>query len=268
MPRRFPIPRNHAHVAQTQPWRRPLREVNHEPAGRVFRGLAHFANFVISRVALRNWSGQENIPSSGPVIVIANHISNADPAMLGEYLIWSGRWVHFLGKSEIWKVPVLGWLGRACEQIPVYRNTERAVESLVHAREALAKGQLVGIYPEGSITKDPDGWPMTGRRGAAQLAILSGAPVVPVVQVGSDQILGGHKLDLRRLLTGRHEVHIVAGSPIDLSDVQGRELTKELADDVTNRFLNTLTQMRAQVTGLTPPAGRWDTRVGARVPHQ
>jgi len=252
----------------TRPWKRPLSQVITEPASRTFRGLARFVNTVVPLVARRHWEGQEHIPQTGPVIVVATHISNADPVLLGEYLIWSGRWVHYLGKSDIWKVPVLGWLGRACEQIPVYRNTERASEALVHAREALAKGQLVAIYPEGTITRDPEGWPMTGRRGAAQLALMTGAPVVPVVQVGSDKILGGHRIELRRLFSGRHDVYLKAGRAIDLSEFEGRELTKELADEVTDRFLETLTAMRAELTGLTPPDGRWDMRVGARVAAQ
>jgi len=138
----------------------------------------------------------------------------------------------------------------------------------VHAREALAKGQLVAIYPEGTITRDPEGWPMTGRRGAAQLALMTGAPVVPVVQVGSEKILGGHRIELRRLFSGRHDVYLKAGRAIDLSEFEGRELTKELADEVTDRFLETLTAMRAELTGLTPPDGRWDMRVGARVAAQ
>lgn len=252
------------------PWRRRLREANHEPAPRVFRGLAHLVHALVPLVARRHWSGQEHLPRSGGVIVVANHISNADPVLLGEYLIWAGRWPHYLGKSDIWKVPGLGWLARSCEQIPVYRNTERASESLVHAEEALAKGQLVAIYPEGTITGDPDGWPMTGRRGAAHLALFSGAPVIPVAQTGADRILGGKQLRFGRLLRSlfgpRPDIYLEMGPPIDLSAFAGREPTKETLDQITDLFLDTLTAMRAELTGLTPPEGRYDMRVGTRVP--
>lgn len=251
--------------SQLPPWRRPLEEVNREPTSKVYRGLARFVHAMVNRLANRHWSGQEHIPATGPAIIVANHISNADPVLLGEYLIWSGRWVHYLGKSEIWKVPGLGWLARSCEQIPVYRGSERAAESLVHARAALDRGQIVGIYPEGTITKDPDGWPMTGRRGAAELALLSGAPVIPVVQVGAEKILGGPTIKLGGLLRGRHDVWLRAGDPIAFDDLRGQELTKATADALTERFLDTLTRMRAEITGEVPPDGRWDLRVGARV---
>ena len=117
-------------------------------------------------VARRHWAGQEHIPATGPAIVVGNHISNFDPLVLGEYLIYSGRWPRFLGKADIWRVPVLGWVAKQCQQIPVYRDTDRASDSLIHARKALERGQLIALYPEGTITADPDGWPMTGRRGA------------------------------------------------------------------------------------------------------
>lgn len=249
--------------------RRRMRQVNREPAPRVFRGLAHIVHAFVPLVARRRWSGQERLPSSGGVIVVANHISNADPLLLGEFLIWSGRWPHFLGKSEIWNVPGLGWLARACEQIPVYRNTRRASESLVHAEEALAEGMLVAIYPEGTITGDPDGWPMTGRRGAAHLALVSGAPVVPVAQTGADLILGGKRISvgrlIARLLGRRADVSLLMGEPIDLSAFAGREPTKEVLDEVTDVIIETLTLMRAELLGVTPPEGRYDPRAGARV---
>lgn len=252
-----------------RPWARPLREVNHEPAPRVFRGLAHVVNALLPTVARRHWSGQELLPRTGGVIVVANHISNADPIILGEFLIWAGRWPHYLGKADIWKVPGLGWLARSCEQIPVYRNTERASESLVHAEESLAAGKVVAIYPEGTITADPDGWPMTGRRGAAHLALVSGCPVVPVVQSGAERILGGKRISLRRLLSSicgrRAAVHLTMGDPIDLSSFAGREPTKEVLDEVTTIILDTLTSMRARLTGLTPPEGRYDARLGRRL---
>ncbi|AQP46714.1 hypothetical protein BW730_03395 [Tessaracoccus aquimaris] len=240
-------------------------ETNREPAPRAYRALAAIARLVIPLRARTRWSGQQHIPTSGPAIVVANHISNVDPVLLGEFLIWNGRWPRFLGKASIWKVPVLGWIIAKADQIPVYRDSQRAAESLVHATEALDAGKLVAIYPEGTITADPDGWPMTGRRGAATLALASGAPVIPVVQVGADQILGGRHVSLRGLFGRRKDVSVTAGPPIDLTRYLGLEPTKQVLDEVTDLFLDTLTSMRAQVTGLTPPAGRFDLRQGRRV---
>lgn len=240
-------------------------ESNREPAPRAYRALAAIARLVIPLRARTRWSGQQHIPTSGPAIVVANHISNVDPVLLGEFLIWNGRWPRFLGKASIWKVPVLGWIIAKADQIPVYRDSQRAAESLVHAREALDAGKLVAIYPEGTITADPDGWPMTGRRGAATLALASGAPVIPVVQVGADQILGGRHVSLTGLFGRRKDVSVTAGPPIDLTRYLSLEPTKQVLDEVTDLFLDTLTSMRAQVAGLTPPAGRFDLRQGRRV---
>lgn len=247
-------------------WRRPpFRLTNQEPASWVYRCIANLARNLVPLVARTHWAGQDNVPQSGPVIIVANHISNFDPIVLGQYLIWSGRWPRFLGKSDIWRVPVLGWVARRCGQIPVYRNSERAGESLIHAEEALASGQAVAIYPEGTITADPDGWPMRGRRGAASLALATGAPVLPVVQSGAEQVLGGKKISLKRLLGRRKDVHVSAGNVIDLSAFRGVVPTKQVLDEVTELFLDTLTAMRAELTGLEPPVGRYDIRLGRRV---
>ncbi|MBB1483536.1 1-acyl-sn-glycerol-3-phosphate acyltransferase [Tessaracoccus sp. MC1865] len=254
-----------------KPWRLPLSEVNREHGPWVYRHLVlGFVRLVIPLVARRHWAGQHHVPQDGGLLVVANHLSNFDPIVLGEYLIYSGRWPRFLGKSEIWKVPVLGWIARKCEQIPVYRNTEQARDSLIHARRALERGKCVIIYPEGTITADPDGWPMTGRRGAAQLALETGVTVMPVAQVGADQILGRKHLEWRKLFGGRRDVHIQAGTPLDLSafaaqNPDGGEAPKELLDQVTDHFLDVLTAMVADLRGEEPPEGRWDMRAGRRV---
>lgn len=249
-----------------KPWRRRRRDVNREPAPVVYRALVWLVRVVMPLVARRHWAGQEHIPATGPAIVVGNHISNFDPLVLGEYLIYSGRWPRFLGKADIWRVPVLGWVARQCRQIPVYRDTDRASDSLIHARKALEQGDLIALYPEGTITADPDGWPMTGRRGAAQLALRTGAPVIPVVQDGAQLVLGGKRLEFWRLFGRRRDIRVQAGPPLDLSEFDGGEPTKETLDRATDRILDTLTAMRAELTGLTPPEGRFDMRQGRRVP--
>lgn len=238
---------------------------NRESAPRAYRLLATIGRFLVPLVARRRWLGEEHIPATGPAILVANHISNIDPILIGEFLIWNGRWPRFLGKASLWKVPVLGWMLAKADQIPVYRDSERAAESLVHAKEALEAGKLVTIYPEGTITGDPDGWPMTGRRGAAHLALVTGAPLIPVAQVGADLILGGLHVDFRRLFGRRKDVTVMAGPPIDLGSYRGAAPTTEVVNEVTDLIMDTLTQMRAQLTGETPPSGRFDPRLGHRV---
>lgn len=255
-------------VTVAKPWRRPLRKVNHEPAPWVYHLIGHLARSGVPIFARQTWAGQENIPPTGGVILVANHISNFDPIVLGEFVIWSGRWPRFLGKSDIWKVPVLGWVATQCEQIPVHRGTYRAGDSLSHAAKALEKGQAVAIYPEGTITADPDVWPMTGRRGAARLALSSGAPVVPIAQIGANLILGQKKLEFRRIFGRRKDVAIMAGPPIDLSRYMGMKPTPDVLDAVTDEILDVLTDMVGKLRGEEPPTDRFDIRVGRRVPKK
>ena len=167
-----------------KPWRLPLRKVNHDDGTWVYRLVVHVVRVFAPLLTKRHWARQDAIPTEGGVLLVANHIGNYDVLVLGEFLIWSGRWPRFLGKSEIFRTPGLGFIARGCRQIPVLRNTKDAKQSLVFATQALEDGNMVAMYPEGTITKDPDGWPMTARRGAAMLALTTGVPVVPVGQMG------------------------------------------------------------------------------------
>lgn len=250
-------------------WKLPLRAVNREPAPPVYRGLLRLVRGVLPLLVKRTWQGRENVPAEGGVLVVANHIGNFDVLVLGEYLVWAGRWPRFLGKAEIWKVPVLGWLARACEQIPVLRNTDSAKDSLVHARRALEQGRAVAVYPEGTITADPDGWPMVGRTGAARLALETGVPVVPVAQIGAEKVLGGKHLEFRRLFSlRRRPVHVVAGTPVDLDRFRtGGEPDGETLAAATVAIMDALTELVEQLRGERAPAGRWDMRSGQRVPQ-
>ncbi|WP_260425145.1 1-acyl-sn-glycerol-3-phosphate acyltransferase [Arachnia propionica] len=251
-----------------QPWQRPLTLANSEPAPWAYRLLARFVHLAMSGLVKRTWSGQENLPEGG-CLVVANHISNFDVLALGEYLIWNGRWPRFLGKAEIWKVPLVGWFARQCRQIPVLRNTQQAKDSLIHARAALEAGDCVAIYPEGTITADPDGWPMVGRSGAARLALTTGVPVIPVGQIGADALLGGKNLKPLRLFSlRRRPISLVAGQPVDLSDlpVTATPGKEELAE-ATARIMDAIVGLVAGLRGEQAPAERWDLRVGARVPR-
>lgn len=242
-----------------------LDQVNHEPVEPTYRRFIQLLVPLLGFFRRRDWQHQEKVPQTGPVIFVANHIGNFDPIALGEYLIYSGRWPRFLGKADIWRVPVLGWLARACGQIPVYRNTDKAEEALVDARAALDRGLAVVIYPEGTITGDPDGWPMTGRRGAARLALGSGAPIVPIGQYGAQKILGGKRIKLRGLFGRPKTVHLRCGDPIDLTEFLDRPITDELLDKVTVRIMDAITALVEQVRGEAAPELRYDLRKKYRV---
>lgn len=251
-----------------KPWRVPLRKVNTEPAPWVYRSLVHAVHVVAPLLTRRHWSRQDKIPADGGVLLVANHVSNYDVLVLGEFLIWAGRWPRFLGKSEIFKTPVLGWVATQCGQIPVLRNTKDAKKALVFAKEALEEGQMVAVYPEGTITKDPDGWPMLGRRGAAQLALTTGVPVVPVGQIGADEVLGGGTIKWSKLFSlKRRPVHVLAGDPVNLDQFrrEDEDPSPEMLDLATTTIMDAVSALVEELRGESAPEGRWDTRIGARV---
>lgn len=167
-------------------YRGELGQVNFEPTNRVFRTLVP----VVHRLArlltkTPTWHGGENLPATGPVIIVPNHISSLDPVMVGEFLAYNGRWPHFLARANLFYLPVLGRLLRSAEQIPVHRGGRHARDALFEAERALYAGEVIVIYPEGTITFDPDEWPMAAHTGAARLALATGAPVIPIGQWGA-----------------------------------------------------------------------------------
>ncbi|HVK45943.1 MAG TPA: lysophospholipid acyltransferase family protein, partial [Micropruina sp.] len=167
----------------------PLATVNRAPVEPLFRTLAVIAAPIVRLCTRQDWRDGNKLPSSGAVIVVTNHISHFDPIALGHFLVWHGRWPRILAKSQLWSLPVIGWLVRNLGQIPVERSSLRAVESLHAAAVALEQGECVVIYPEGTITADPDGWPMTARPGAARLALQTGVPVIPIGQWGAQEVM-------------------------------------------------------------------------------
>ena len=122
----------------------------------------------------RDWIDGEKIPATGGCVVVVNHISHLDPMTLGLFLYDHGRLVRYLAKEALWRTPVLKHIAADAGQIPVARMTEGAASAFDAAVQAVRDGECVGIYPEGTITRDPDGWPMRGKSGAARIALATG----------------------------------------------------------------------------------------------
>ena len=208
----------------------------------------------------RDWRGAEQVPPGG-VILAANHISHADPVVLCDYVLYHLRRApRFLAKAELFRGNgLVGRVMRGADQIPVQRNAASAAQALDAAVAALHRGETVVIYPEGTVSRDPDKWPMVGKTGVARLALLSGSPVVPVAQWGAQEILDSYRKPGLRLLP-RHTVHVSAGPPVDLSAFAGKEPTAEVLRDATEAVMKAVTAELELVRGEPAPAVRYDFR--------
>jgi 1-acyl-sn-glycerol-3-phosphate acyltransferase len=206
----------------------------------------------------RDRRGSEHIPSNGGVIVAANHISEIDPLCVGAFVLDAGRPPRFLAKSELFRKPPMKWIVEGAKQIPVYRGAADASDALSAAVEALRRGECVLIYPEGSATRDPNLWPMKARTGVARLALLSGAPVVPVAQWGPQQILP-YKARRPKLFP-RTTVKILAGPPVDLTAYRDRPMTAELLRAATDSVMHRIAELLGELRNEPPPAEFFDMR--------
>jgi 1-acyl-sn-glycerol-3-phosphate acyltransferase len=204
------------------------------------------------------WIDGEKIPAEGGVLVVANHISEVDPLTLA-HIVWDhGRIPRYLAKAGLFKNRFLGVFFRSAGQIPVERATRSAAGAFDAAVAAVRAGKCLVVYPEGTITRDPDLWPMVGKSGAARIALETGAPVVPIGQWGAQTLLAPYakKPDLfpRKLITMK------VGDPVELSDLVGQEQTPAAVAQATDRIMAAVTALVAEVRGETAPAERFNPR--------
>ena len=228
------------------------------------RGAAHWVAVVLLKPLLLTltaprWSGGEHVPAQGGVVIAANHLSHADPLTFALFVYDQGRLPHFLAKSELFALPLVSRLLAATGHIPVHRATADAAHAFRAAVAAVERGKAVVVYPEGTLTRQPDLWPMVGRTGAARIALASGAPVVPAAQWGPQRVLWPYaKVPTLRLRT---PVEVRAGAPVDLDDLRGRPLTLELVREATERIMAAITVLLEELRGEQAPAERYDPRL-------
>lgn len=196
----------------------------------------------------------ERLPAEGPAIVVTNHVSHVDPFLVAKMIIDNGRTPRFLAKDTIFEVKVVGAAMRAMGHIPVKRGTADARQSLAAAVAALEDGKILTLHPEGTVTRDPDGWPMTGKTGAARLAMLApDVPVIPVAQWGVQQSVDLYKKKVKLVPRPRHVVSI--GTPIDLSAYRGREASPAVLHEITDVIMQRLRADVAELRGVQAPTG-------------
>lgn len=206
----------------------------------------------------RVWRGAEKLQRPEGVIVVSNHTSNFDPLVLAHFIHDLGRTPQFLAKAEVFKLPIAGQILKSAGQIPVHRRTSLAANALSDAEAAVNDGGTAVIYPEGTLTYDPNLWPMTGQSGAVRLAVATKAPLFPVAQWGAHKVIPRFRKGLK--LIPPQKIFVTCGDPIDLSDFYDRELSSDDLVVATNRIMDALTALLAEIREETPPPVRWDRR--------
>jgi 1-acyl-sn-glycerol-3-phosphate acyltransferase len=206
----------------------------------------------------RDWRGMENIPADGGFITVVNHNSHIDPFAYAHFQYNSGRVPRFLAKSGLFKKGIVAAFMRGTGQIPVYRETSDAMSAFRAAIEAVERGECVAFYPEGTITRDPGQWPMTGKTGAARVALQTKCPVIPVAQWGANQLLPPYAK--KPHLFPRKTSTVVAGPPVDLSAYYDKEMTPELLKEATETIMAAITRLLEEIRGEKAPETPYDPR--------
>lgn len=199
----------------------------------------------------RDWRNADRVNIDSGIIFAGNHISWFDPFPVAHFMWANNRPPIYLGKESVFKVALLGSLLRGLDQIPVKRNTEDAAQSLSIAIDRINSGEAVVIYPEGTISRDPNLWPMKGKTGAIRLALLTGAPLIPFAQWGAQEVIPPYKTKLR--LIPRKTMQVNVGLPIDLIRYQGKPITDELLASATDELMQQISNLLAELRNAQAP---------------
>jgi 1-acyl-sn-glycerol-3-phosphate acyltransferase len=206
---------------------------------------------LIKLITKRTWIGAENIPKSGAVIVANNHLSYFDVLNFAHFLYKNGRAPRFLGKVEVFQVPIIGRILLAAGQVPVERESPNAGKAVDHAKRLLEAGHLLGVYPEGTLSRDGDHWPMVAKTGLARLALTTNTPVIPVAQWGAQVLMPTYSKKLK--LFPRTQITIVAGKPVDLSPWYGKGDDPDALIAATAKIMREITTLLEQIRGQQRP---------------
>lgn len=236
----------------------PRRQISPEKSRpTVFWPLAAIAIPVTGWFAKIEITGQEHLPVEGPYVLAPNHYSEFDPLVLAVATWRLGRAPRFMAKESLFRVPVLGWALRATGMVPVARSSSAAAakQTLEQSESLVEHGRGVIVYPEGTLTRDPDMWPMRGKTGAVRLAIAGDIPVIPVATWGVDQIMPRYgKLSF---WPPRKRVQVRLGPASDLSAFRGASGSAKLVA-ATDAVMADVAALLGELRGLTPPAERWN----------
>lgn len=211
---------------------------------------------LIAKIRVRN---PEKLPRDGAYVLAPNHYSEFDPLIVAVAVWRIGRAPRFMAKESLFRVPVLGWILRRTGMIPVARasSATAAKQTMRQSKEIVENGRGVIVYPEGTLTRDPDLWPMRGKSGAVRLALTDGIPLIPMAQWGTQEIMGRYQKGLS-LWPLRKPVDVIVGDPVDVSDLQGRGGDQAALNEATTRLMNAITVLLEELRDEKAPAERWN----------
>jgi len=202
-----------------------------------YRLISYLLVFPVYRLLFRGrTSGNANVPLDGALVVVANHGSHLDPPLLGHAL---GRPVAFMAKAELFRVPILGPIIRACGAYPVARGASDR-EAIRTATDRLLEGWATGVFIDG--TRQANGRVNAPQPGAALLAARAGVPLLPVAIINSHRAMGSGERSMRLV-----PIHIRIGTPIP-PPASRRRADLDLVTAEAQRQINALLDQ-----GLLPP---------------
>jgi 1-acyl-sn-glycerol-3-phosphate acyltransferase len=223
----------------------------------VYTGLAAAIIPPLTAMAKLHIRGHEHIPATGAFVLSPNHYSEIDPIVMAVAIWKSGRVPRFMAKASLFKVPVVGRILTAAGQIPVERAGRATVGGApMEAARTLVREELgVIIYPEGSLTRDPELWPMRGKTGAVRMALEAGVPLIPAAHWGTQHLMPRYGKGIRPF--PRKHIQILFGPPLDLSEFEGRTNQRSMTA-ATERLMAAIAELLGELRGETPPAQRHD----------
>jgi 1-acyl-sn-glycerol-3-phosphate acyltransferase len=200
--------------------------------------------------------GHEHLPAKGAFVLSPNHYSEIDPIVMAVAVWKAGRVPRFMAKASLFRLPIVGRILRAAGQIPVERSGRQSGGAPMEAARMLVRDELgVIIYPEGSLTRDPDLWPMRGKTGAVRMALEAGVPLIPAAHWGTQHLMPRYGKGIRPF--PRKHVQILFGPPVDLSEFAGKTDQRSMTA-ATDKVMAAIAGLLGELRGEQPPAARHD----------
>jgi 1-acyl-sn-glycerol-3-phosphate acyltransferase len=205
--------------------------------------MKHWVIGPLLTTVFRPWvKGLENVPRTGPLIVVCNHLSFVDsvflPLMIDRQMAFLAKSDYFTGKG------IKGWFIRffmtSAGQLPIDRSGGKASEASLNAGlQVLADGGVLAIYPEG--TRSPDGRMYRGRTGVARMILEAQVPVIPAAVIGTEKVM-----PLGSNIPKVHRVGVVIGEPLDFSRFEGMESDRFVLRSITDEIIYEMNKLSEQ----------------------